>query len=304
MLKRSYDYRKMFLGKRSGKLILPLLSSKKRLRKEAWPIEATFKAIEEYYQRLKPALEGKISENTILFATPSSDGKNPIAQMICERISSDFNCKIAINNDRFKRTENFQAKDNLKLDTRNKKIIDFQIENNDLDYLKGVIGEKDVFCVDDCISTGESIVRFSRRLEQNGIKVKGYVGLTNNELTQPDYRDYKAVMDRLSGKGVFTGKGTRKEKMPDFFKNKTKEEKEEFTKQLFVSTAGYSKHIIWRNIKNMFRDVQGAKDFMDAIPKRYELEKQMFPEHTKQLENYYNENYIDKGNDKNKGMSL
>ncbi len=155
--------------------------TKLSLQKKGYPMDETLIFVKNIYDTARKKILPQIKYPSILFVVPSASGQNIIPSIFAELIRIDFSNKCTILNQ-----DMTFARCNYYYESKNRRIqsdklstpVDFTLSN--LDVLKEYVNTNiPFFIVDDICCTGETVVNLRKRLEQNGIPVKGIVAMVS-----------------------------------------------------------------------------------------------------------------------------
>lgn len=302
LLKRSYDFRKSILGKINPGNYRSFIKAKRTLLGETFPVRATENSVINYFEKSKDVFMNQIDDKTILAVVPTSknaQNPNPIPHMFADILRAKTGCLIMQNKnlETCWKTSDVQIKDNTTLTKRNNNIVDFHVNSENIQDIKSrvdALGYR-VVVVDDAITTGETSLRFARRLENCGIPVKGVLGLVVNTSRYPP----KEMIDKLSKKLHI-----------NLASDKAHLVNEEFNKKLYTTTAPLTTTYINR-INKEFNKTHDSESLINGIEKKYKYEKEHFPKHINEIERYYDMNFTktknmgnDNKNDNSKKLGL
>ncbi|NJN27767.1 MAG: phosphoribosyltransferase [Cyclobacteriaceae bacterium] len=173
---------------------------KEQIKNKEIPPEEVKAILYNYYQELRSKII-QLPQGSGLFVMPSTSGKNIIPLYLSALIIKD-RPDITSYNTADKLVTNEAIKERKIKDNYKEKIKDptkFKIHDQ-ATIFNSLQKEKNVFILDDIVSTGESAITLKRQLENRGVKIEGIVALKAQEKyltrTSDMERLYKMILER------------------------------------------------------------------------------------------------------------
>lgn len=160
-----------------------LKTDKDILRAENYPREKVKDLVDKYFPE-SPIMP----ENCILVAAPSTTRTNIIPEFICSKIKHD-NPHVEIAEETAQALHETKSANKGGLE-KIREPVDFKVLN--LEQLRG----KNVFLVDDVVTTGETTDKIREKFAEHGIFVQGVISAGQSESRKVNLTD----MMRMSGK--------------------------------------------------------------------------------------------------------
>lgn len=175
-----------------------LRKQKKELSEEGYPVDKTFEAVKDYYLKAKKQFS-TIPNKAHLFVMPSTSGKNIIPLILAKMIQAD-KPGITLHNvgpDKVSVPVHImESKNKGRYADQMEDKREFQIKDGaGLDALKG---KKNVYLIDDLVSTGESSIVMKKSLEQKGVKLTGVVAALSSDRSFARERDLERLYEYLN----------------------------------------------------------------------------------------------------------
>lgn len=210
------------------------------LKGQGYPLKETVDFVKKYFEQNKESLKQVLDKNSIIVQVPSGSGKNLVTAVFAQLLEQEFGCS-RLPAGLIARTHTYEAKLNLSVEKRVHNPIGYAVD----EQVKKEVGKKKVFVLDDLIASGESAVKLKKTLNENGIRVEGFVNLVNVEKSYPTVNDISRFVNKLLTY-------TKPEQQPSFI---------ELTKDVCVVFGEYTR----QKLNRMERDLNSEKKALEKF---------------------------------------
>lgn len=173
-------------------------AEKLRIKELGYPADEVTKLVNAHIEPLFKKIND-IPQNAILITPPSGSSKNKIPEFICSTLNylrPDLGY-LTDTDLSFKLLTTTEAKTCMTLDKRNSNPFKYDIDQNHLEELKEIVGNRKLVIVDDVIGSGETSVKFQKLLQSLGLEVAALFNLKSASIIYCSERDVERLSEKI-----------------------------------------------------------------------------------------------------------